>query len=475
MIRKILQIVPLLIIPVMFNAYAEGTKPTEVNCQVHNNKGSAVFLYRVKNGQATSLGFKRPDAKNNCKFSFEADSEAIYFLRKGGAHLFEFTHVLYLHPGDKQKVDIYPNEQGNDFDSIKIARPNKETASLKKWASIFNQSYKQAQNRSQRDQFLESYKQLFTTADELKKTGITGNKYFNKILIDKINTEVLFLKAAAFFNCGERMNAGYDTTTSRQWFYETLGNEKADRADLLQSEHGLEMLNYLLGYQFFQQYKNGEQMLAVPFLEKIKKIDNDTVRAVYATAHMEQLTNYEQFVAEIQPFKQIITNAGLQGHYQKKYNVLSVYAKGKPAYNFSLYDNNDKHYSLSDFKGKIVVLDVWAMWCAPCLAEKPNFKKLEEEYKDQKDIVFVGVSVDGMAKKDPWKDFVARKGYKNIEMLSNFDESIMKYYNIGGIPRFMVFDKEGKIVSVDAPRPSNPALKELIEETLKKNDHAISN
>jgi len=253
MIRKILQIVPLLIIPVMFNAYAEGTKPTEVNCQVHNNKGSAVFLYRVKNGQATSLGFKRPDAKNNCKFSFEADSEAIYFLRKGGAHLFEFTHVLYLHPGDKQKVDIYPNEQGNDFDSIKIARPNKETASLKKWASIFNQSYKQAQNRSQRDQFLESYKQLFTTADELKKTGITGNKYFNKILIDKINTEVLFLKAAAFFNCGERMNAGYDTTTSRQWFYETLGNEKADRADLLQSEHGLEMLNYLLGYQFFQQ------------------------------------------------------------------------------------------------------------------------------------------------------------------------------------------------------------------------------
>ncbi|MDI3321477.1 TlpA family protein disulfide reductase [Pinibacter soli] len=459
----------------VFNAYAAGSKPTEVNCHVHNNKGSAVFLYRVKNGQAMSLGFKRPDAKNNCKFSFEADSDAIYFLRKGGAHLFEFTHVIYLHPGDQQKVDIYPNDLGIDFDSIKIANPNKETVSLKKWVSVFNQSYKQVTNRNQRDQFLETYKTLLATADEIKKTGVTSNKDFNKLLVEKINTEVLFLKAAAFFYAGERMNAGYDTTASRQWFYETLGKEKIDRTDLLQSEHGLEMLNYLLGYQFFQQYKNGEQMLGVPFLEKIKKIENDTVRAVYATAHMEQLTNYEQFVLEIQPFKQIITNAGLQGNYQKKYDKLSLYAKGKPAYNFSLYDNNDKHYSLTDFKGKVVVLDIWAMWCAPCLAEKPNFKKLEEEYKGQNDIVFLGVSVDGLSRKEVWKDFVAKKGYTNIEMLSNFEESIMKYYNIGGIPRFMVFDKEGKIVSVDAPRPSSPALKELIEETLKKNDHAIGN
>lgn len=60
-----------------------------------------------------------------------------------------------------------------------------------------------------------------------------------------------------------------------------------------------------------------------------------------------------------------------------------------------------------------------------------------------------------------------KKGWENIELLSNYDESIMKYYKVEGIPRFMIFDKEGKIVTVDAPRPSNPGFKKLIEQTLK--------
>jgi thiol-disulfide isomerase/thioredoxin len=156
--------------------------------------------------------------------------------------------------------------------------------------------------------------------------------------------------------------------------------------------------------------------------------------------------------------------------YQKKLDELTLYAKGLPAYNFSLYDTKESLYSLADFKGKVVVLDIWAMWCAPCLSEKPFFLKLEEEYKKRDDIIFLGVSVDGLNRKDVWKGFVAKKGWKNIELLSNYDESIMKYYKVEGIPRFMIFDKEGKIVTVDAPRPSNPGFKKLIEQTLKDAD-----
>jgi len=112
---------------------------------------------------------------------------------------------------------------------------------------------------------------------------------------------------------------------------------------------------------------------------------------------------------------------------------------------------------------------MWAMWCAPCLAEKPYFIKVEEEYKNREDIIFIGVSVDGLSRKDVWKNFVGKKGWKNIELLSNSDESIMKYYKIEGIPRFMIFDKEGKIVTVDAPRPSEAEFRALIEQTLKAN------
>jgi len=66
--------------------------------------------------------------------------------------------------------------------------------------------------------------------------------------------------------------------------------------------------------------------------------------------------------------------------------------------------------------------------------------------------------------------FIEKKGWDGIELLSEPTESLMKYYKIEGIPRFMIFDKEGKIVTVDAPRPSNPEFKSLIEQTLESNN-----
>ncbi len=148
---------------------------------------------------------------------------------------------------------------------------------------------------------------------------------------------------------------------------------------------------------------------------------------------------------------------------------MTVFAKGAPAYNSKLKDTKDRTVSMSDFKGKVVVMDICAMWCAPCLTEKPFFQKVEESFKDRDDIVFIGVSHDGLSRRAVWKNFVAKKGWKNIELLANYNESIGKYYKVDGIPRLMIFDKEGKIVTVDAPRPSDPAFKELIEQILNLN------
>ena len=249
-----------------------------------------------------------------------------------------------------------------------------------------------------------------------------------------------------------------------------MAKQKFCNTGLLQSEHGLVLLKYNLGYQLFQKYGTQENMLSTSFVEKIKMICNDTVRAVYALDRMTQITNYEQFKTEIQPFKKLFATTELKQDYQKKEDELTVYAKGALAYNFSLKDTKDQTVSMSDFKGKVVVMDIWAMWCAPCLAEKPFFQKVEESFKDRNDIVFIGISHDGLDRKDVWKNFVEKKGWKNIELLANYDESIGKYYKVEGIPRFMIFDKEGKIVTVDAPRPSNPEFKSLIEQTLESNN-----
>jgi peroxiredoxin len=475
MFQKALKIIStVLLFFVTVHVYGGNGLETTVTCKVYNNTGSAVFLYKVENGEAVSLGFRRPGEMDTCMFSFSMEKEGVYFIRKGGGHLPAYNYVIYLKPGDNKAVDIYTSDTELDFDSCKVQRPNSETVCLQNWTNLFNDVCKLGLNRNQRDEYIIAYNKLVEQAAELKRKTGSNNRYFKKVFALKLDADLQYVRAAAFFQYGERMNAGLDSTAKRREFYQPMAKQKFCNAGLLQSENGLTLLKYNLGYQLFQKYGTQEKMLATSFVEKMKMICNDTVRAAYALDRMQQITNYEQFKTDIQPFKKLFATTSLKQTYQKKEDELTVYAKGAPAYNFSLKDTKDQTVLLSDFKGKVVVLDIWAMWCAPCLAEKPFFQKVEESFKDRDDIVFIGVSHDGKEKKEIWKKFVAKKGWTSIELLSNYDESIGKYYKIEGIPRLMIFDKEGKIVTVDAPRPSDPEFKKLIEQTLKTEERVTN-
>jgi len=138
---------------------------------------------------------------------------------------------------------------------------------------------------------------------------------------------------------------------------------------------------------------------------------------------------------------------------------------GKPAPVFTFPDVNGKLVSLEDFKGKVVYLDIWASWCGPCRMEIPHAKKLEEEMKGQ-DVVFLAVSIDDDEK--AWKKIIADKQLGGIHLLSagSFESGIAEMYNVNGIPRYIIIDKEGKLVNTNANRPSG-GVKEDLEALLK--------
>ena len=451
---------------------AMAQKQTSVTVKVHNNMGSSVSLYKVENGEAKRLSFRWPKIKDTCVFSFPMENEGTYYLGKTSGKGSTFNYVLYLKPGENVWANVYSSWAGIDFDSCKIVKPNDETVVLQTWTNLLNEYCTLGSNRNKREQFISGYDAFVMKAELLKKRALLSNNYFNQLFSSKVDAEIIYLKAAAYFNFIRRMNSDYDSSEKHKLFYQSLAEQKFSDAGLLYSEHGMQLLNYYLAYNIFQQSNSKEKMLAIPFTQRAKSLRNDTVRGAYVMEYMEGITNYEQFLSDIEPFKESLLLPLMKKAYEQKLSELNVYAKGSPAYNFSLFDTREKPYSLTDFRGKVVVLDVWAMWCAPCLAEKPYFLEAEEKYKHREDIIFIGVSVDGLDRKNAWKDFVARQGWKNIELISNFEESVMKYYKIDGIPRFMIFDKNGKIVSVDAPRPSNPEFKRLIDQTLMDAGHA---
>ncbi|MFV0540261.1 MAG: TlpA family protein disulfide reductase [Aestuariibaculum sp.] len=156
----------------------------------------------------------------------------------------------------------------------------------------------------------------------------------------------------------------------------------------------------------------------------------------------------------------------------------SDFPKGSVSPTFDNYENyKGGTTSLADLKGKYVYVDVWATWCGPCKVEIPSLKALEKEYHG-KNIEFVSISVDEgrgykadtpelafAAAKEGWKKMIAEKEMGGIQLLApeGWTSKFVTDYKIMGIPRFILIDPDGNIVSPDAPRPSSESIKELLK------------
>ncbi|MCW5520807.1 AhpC/TSA family protein [Aureitalea sp. L0-47] len=166
--------------------------------------------------------------------------------------------------------------------------------------------------------------------------------------------------------------------------------------------------------------------------------------------------------------------------YQRYYGGIAKlreeFPKGSPSPSFEGYENfNGGATSLGDLKGKYVYVDVWATWCGPCKVEIPHLKELEAEYHD-KNIAFVSMSIDDDKRHKgswenahkAWKKFVEEKELTGIQIYApeGWESDFIKAYKINGIPRFILIDPDGKVVDPNAPRPSNPRLKEMLESLI---------
>ncbi|MDX6746922.1 TlpA disulfide reductase family protein [Polaribacter sp. PL03] len=155
--------------------------------------------------------------------------------------------------------------------------------------------------------------------------------------------------------------------------------------------------------------------------------------------------------------------------FNQAYTKNRATAKGSPSPKFTDYtDFKGGEKSLDSFKGKFVYIDVWATWCGPCIQQIPFLKNLEKEYHG-KNIEFISLSTDESrrsggsweAAEKKWRDFVKAKQLTGTQLWAGKDYSFQQEYQINAIPRFILIDPQGNIVDANAPRPSEPRLKEI--------------
>ena len=103
----------------------------------------------------------------------------------------------------------------------------------------------------------------------------------------------------------------------------------------------------------------------------------------------------------------------------------------------------DRYKTLADYKGKVVLLNVWATWCPPCLAELPSLQRLHEAYGD-KGLKLVAVSIDDYVSEDSIRAFAKNLGI-SFEILHDSTHDIERVYQTTGYPETFVIGPEGTI------------------------------
>ena len=125
---------------------------------------------------------------------------------------------------------------------------------------------------------------------------------------------------------------------------------------------------------------------------------------------------------------------------------------GAAAPDFPATDASGKSVKLSDYRGKVVILDFWATWCGPCIASMPHTQEVAVTYKDQGVVVLASCTSDTRAKFDDW---VKANQAKYPDLIFSHDpqergpdRASRKLYGVGGIPQQFIIGRDGKVAAL---------------------------
>ena len=244
-----------------------------------------------------------------------------------------------------------------------------------------------------------------------------------------------------------------------------------------------ECTTYIIGdiirWKLIQDPAYKEEESNIRYLTELDRlVSNPEIKNEFATTHMQIWLKHasgENLDGELKLYKQICTNdvmrKQIDEQYQEYLRAYNNLTPGKPAPDFELIDDKGKKCRLSDLKGTYVFVDVWATWCHGCVMEIPHMEKLQEHFANDKRITLISISWDytqkvwlDYLKKHPatWPQYIVDKENKAV---------MQKEYRMSWIPRFMLIDPEGRLISIDYERPSHRECVKRLEKDI--NSHEI--
>ena len=381
---------------------------TQISGNISNPKEDIISFSSI--GLKEEITFKTSiNSKGHFQLSFNLDTPTYFNILHGNE-----SSKMFINPNDNIKLKLNTNE----FDeSISYSGSAASNFLSEKYLLIENYNF---------------YNENYFLQDSIKY--IESINKFRKLLrkkLNSINNKDFILKE------------------------ETSINEMLDYYLNKQKEISnlpFEQKKYLLNEYNFKSTINIFDSLYSLDLKKFNEFTNNYFLTL--NSYLEDINDYEFTNSKINE-----VNKYLSSWKKRKVQLENIPKEGEDFIDFTYPDINNNLISLSDFKGNLVYIDVWASWCGPCKKEIPSLKKLEYDFKD-KNLTFLSISVD--ENKEDWTSMVIKKKLGGIQLWANGWSEITDYYAIFSIPRFILISKEGKIISNNAPRPSSDEIIELL-------------
>ncbi|WP_341835435.1 TlpA disulfide reductase family protein [Chitinophaga pollutisoli] len=407
-----------------------------------------MYLFRAADGNMEQFATVKANEAGSFAFAVAQPAEGFYYVSDNG-NVNMLSHRIYMKGASTIEMDIKGGKAA-------VSGGSKENQLLSRWQAVYDDiavpSWSGMQYRGTYEDFFPIFESFLPKYEAFRKNMKSGNKAFDELMQYLVVNDV----DAAAINFLFMPRTKHPKEADYPAYYRQIvqpGKYAGTRA--LQLGDGVRRLG---AYVMFSQMGKGGKATTEDMLGAIP---NDTLKGMYLASSFGRYRSQDALADAMKPYKHLLVTDSLKARYQRAEAALATFAKGEKSFNFSYTDINGKTVSLASLKGKVVLVDMWATWCGPCKEQIPHLKKLEEEVKGT-DIAIVSISVDKDADKQKWEDFVKERELGGIQLFAGSNRDMMDYYKISGIPRFLVFDKAGRIATVDAPRPSMPELKPLL-------------
>lgn len=216
------------------------------------------------------------------------------------------------------------------------------------------------------------------------------------------------------------------------------------------------------GLQALIDQYNAQQQAQLAELKALTRQALPSIAALYALNFVDMESNFDFYDSAVNVVAQSQPDHFWVSGLQETLETTRKLAVGQPAPDFTLNTPEGEPLSLSDLRGKYVLIDFWAAWCRPCRVENPNVVRMYNQYGGGTNFEILGVSLDRT--REAWLKAIEDDNllWVHVSDLQYFNSKAAQMYNIQAIPATYLIDDQGRIVAKNLRGPSLEAkLQEL--------------